>query len=196
MGIFNATSTYGRGFKPTQVADQFLVRVYTGGVAGQREADAGVEKEAHAFLSKEGYGSYGIVARRRSFMPSYFEYTIQFSRGSAAPTQVAAPAGWPQPAGPVQIPAPGTWAGWNALASAAAPASALASAAPAWMPTHIVPAGGVAFWDAPEPSRPPLGRLSDGVELVVDSSVGAWAQVRGENGWRGWVDGRLLVVRS
>jgi len=24
---------------------------------------------------------------------------------------------------------------------------------------------------------------------------GAWAQVRGLNGWTGWVDGRLLVPR-
>ena len=53
MGVFNATSTYGRGFTPTQVADQFLLRVYTGGVAGQREADKGAEKEVRAFLPKE-----------------------------------------------------------------------------------------------------------------------------------------------
>jgi len=30
---------------------------------------------------------------------------------------------------------------------------------------------------------------------VLDASAGAWAQVRAVNGWRGWVDGRLLAAK-
>ena len=63
----------------------------------------------------------------------------------------------------------------------------------AWMPTHVVPAEGVAFWVAPDSSLPPAGQLTAYVELVIDSISGGWAQVRAQNGWRGWVDGRLLI---
>ena len=66
---------------------------------------------------------------------------------------------------------------------------------PAWTPTHVVPVGGMPAWDLPDPSRPPVARLSERVELVVVARAGAWAQVRGVNGWTGWVDGRLIVER-
>jgi RsiW-degrading membrane proteinase PrsW (M82 family) len=77
----------------------------------------------------------------------------------------------------------------------AAPATAPAVAAAAWTPTHLVPAGGLPAWAAPDPSRPPVATLSERVELVVVAREGAWAQVRGVNGWTGWVDGRLIVER-
>jgi hypothetical protein len=32
--------------------------------------------------------------------------------------------------------------------------------------------------------------------LVLEASAGAWAQVRAINGWRGWVDGRLLAAKG
>lgn len=63
----------------------------------------------------------------------------------------------------------------------------------AWSPTHVVPAGGLAAWDAPDPSRPQVTTLGERVELVVEQRFGDWAQVRGENGWTGWVDSRLLI---
>ncbi len=74
------------------------------------------------------------------------------------------------------------------------PASAFE--ARAWMPTHLVPSGGMAAWDAPDPSRPPMVQLSERLELVVEAGAGAWAQARAINGWRGWVDGRLLVLNT
>jgi RsiW-degrading membrane proteinase PrsW (M82 family) len=77
----------------------------------------------------------------------------------------------------------------------AAPPAAL-PAAPAWAPTHLVPPGGMAAWDAPDPSRPPIYNLPEHLELVVESRTGAWALVRAVNGWRGWVDGRWLVDRT
>jgi protease PrsW len=67
--------------------------------------------------------------------------------------------------------------------------------APVWDPTHVVPAGGLPAWDAPDPARQPVAMLSERVELIVVARVGAWAQVRGVNGWTGWVDGRRIVER-
>jgi hypothetical protein len=51
------------------------------------------------------------------------------------------------------------------------------------------------FWDAPDTSRPAAGQLPEKVELTLEGRAGVWAQVRAANGWRGWVDGRLLVNR-
>jgi hypothetical protein len=163
MGIFNATATYKRGFQPTEAPDQFTIRIFTGGFAGAKEADARAVKEIGGFRDKQGYASSGVIDRRRSMAPSYFEYTVQFSHEAAAP---------------------------------AAPALAPSVEAPAWMPTHLVPAAGMAFWDAPHPSRPTAGQVPGNTELSVDATAGDWAQVRAGNGWQGWVDGRLLVARS
>jgi HEAT repeat protein len=71
----------------------------------------------------------------------------------------------------------------------------VAAAAPAWAPTHLTPAGGMQFWAAPDARLAPAGQLPGNGELMLESVVGAWAQVRAANGWRGWVDGRLLVPR-
>jgi RsiW-degrading membrane proteinase PrsW (M82 family) len=76
-----------------------------------------------------------------------------------------------------------------------APAVSTSAPETAWLPTHVVPAGGVVAWDVPDPARRPIARLAERVELVVLSQAGAWAQVRGVNGWTGWVDGRLLIQR-
>jgi hypothetical protein len=64
---------------------------------------------------------------------------------------------------------------------------------PAWTPTHRVPAAGMAAWDAPDGSKPPVAQLPAYVELAVEATAGAWAHVRASNGWVGWVDGRLLT---
>jgi hypothetical protein len=96
------------------------------------------------------------------------------------PTPAAYPA---YPAYPAPRPAP-------------APAPAPAMAITTWAPTHTAPAEGLAFWATPDPSRPPAGQLVGRVELVVEATTGAWALVRGANGWRGWVDGRCLLVRG
>jgi hypothetical protein len=79
---------------------------------------------------------------------------------------------------------------------AAAPIASAPPAPPIWAPTHLVPPGGMAAWNAPDPSRPAMLNLPERLELVVESRAGAWAQVRAVNGWRGWVDGRRLVDRG
>lgn len=76
----------------------------------------------------------------------------------------------------------------------AAPAVAPPGAPAGWIPSHAVPAAGMAAWAAPDPSKPPVAQLSPGVQLVIAEQQGAWARVVGSNGWAGWVDGRLLVA--
>jgi RsiW-degrading membrane proteinase PrsW (M82 family) len=80
--------------------------------------------------------------------------------------------------------------------AAAEPVAAPQEVPPAWVPTHLVPPSGMAAWDAPDPSRPPMVNLPERLELMVESRAGAWALVRAINGWRGWVDGRRLVDRG
>ena len=67
---------------------------------------------------------------------------------------------------------------------------------PGWSPTHHVPDGGVAAWATPNPAAAPVAHLPAGMELAVESRIDAWALVRAAGGWRGWVDGRLLVEHS
>jgi protease PrsW len=97
--------------------------------------------------------------------------------------------------------APGGVEGYTAAARPwAAPsagfATATGSAGSRWMPTHVVPASGVPAWLAPDPSQPPVVGLAPGLELAVDGHLNDWALVRAANGWRGWVDGRLLQERG
>ncbi len=80
-------------------------------------------------------------------------------------------------------------------ASRGAAATRGAAAPAAWAPTHLTPSEGMPAWASPDPSKPPIALLPPWLELAVVSTVGDWAQVRASNGWRGWVDGRLLVPR-
>jgi hypothetical protein len=66
----------------------------------------------------------------------------------------------------------------------------VASPAPA---IHLVPSGGIAAWPTPDGSRLPSAVLPERFEVVVEARNGPWAEVRAANGWRGWVDGRLLA---
>ena len=63
-----------------------------------------------------------------------------------------------------------------------------------WTPTHLVPDGGIAAWNAPDPASPPAVFVPARVELVVETTYGGWARVRAQNGWSGWVDARHLVA--
>ncbi|MDG5805654.1 hypothetical protein P9869_23910 [Streptomyces ossamyceticus] len=64
---------------------------------------------------------------------------------------------------------------------------------PGFLPTHVVPPGGLPAWEAPDPARPtvPLDALLP-VQLL--DRLGDWGQVLCANGWSAWVDGRLLVA--
>jgi HEAT repeat protein len=74
-----------------------------------------------------------------------------------------------------------------------AAAQDVATTAPVWAATHLVPPAGMAAWEAPDPARRPAWQLAPRLDLVIDEVAGDWARVRAVNGWWGWVDGRLLV---
>lgn len=61
-----------------------------------------------------------------------------------------------------------------------------------WARTHRVPREGMDAWSEPEATSPPTADLEPRIAMQLLGTAGAWAQVRGENGWEGWVDGRLL----
>ena len=97
--------------------------------------------------------------------------------------------------GPATWPAPGSqaWAAAPQPAPAPAPERPPAPAPANWAPSHLVPAGGIAAWDTPDPIRQPIAILPEHTELVVLAWAGEWARVGVAGGWTGWVDGRLLV---
>jgi hypothetical protein len=66
----------------------------------------------------------------------------------------------------------------------------------AWAPTHRVPAEGLEAWQEPDPAAAPIARLDAGLEVRVERTDGAWAQIVCENGWSAWVDDRRLEARA
>jgi hypothetical protein len=62
-----------------------------------------------------------------------------------------------------------------------------------WSPTHKVPAGGMAVWESPDPSRPPISALPGDTTVMEEQRAGDWVLARTQDGWRGWVDGRQLI---
>ena len=61
-----------------------------------------------------------------------------------------------------------------------------------WAATHRAPGEGLDAWADPDAGAEPSSEVEARVELQVIDTAGAWARVRGQNGWEGWVDGRLL----
>ena len=68
------------------------------------------------------------------------------------------------------------------------------AAEPAWAPSHTVPREGLEAWAAPDPAGQVIATLAGGIELLVVERRADWAQVRAENGWEAWLDGRRLQV--
>ncbi|MCF3100511.1 hypothetical protein IPZ58_02830 [Streptomyces roseoverticillatus] len=60
--------------------------------------------------------------------------------------------------------------------------------------SHTTPVGGLDFWQAPDATKQPDGRLAPGVEVqLLERAPSGWARVRrASGGWPVWVDGRRL----
>jgi hypothetical protein len=81
MGIFNATATYGRGFKSTNVDDQCSIRIFTGGFADSKTAHNRLLREVEVYMKEKGYSSHEVISTvRKNFPLSYFEYIVKFER--------------------------------------------------------------------------------------------------------------------
>ena len=75
------TATYGQSFlRDEQVSDQYRFKVYVGGFSGPDTADERARSEIKEFMAKERYAGYQIVDRRYNVIPSYYEYTVRFTR--------------------------------------------------------------------------------------------------------------------
>lgn len=61
-----------------------------------------------------------------------------------------------------------------------------------WRVTHTVPPDGMMAWTAPDPASAPSATLPARLGVQVTQEWGAWSRVLCDNGWSGWVDGRLL----
>jgi CRP-like cAMP-binding protein len=64
-----------------------------------------------------------------------------------------------------------------------------------FVPTHVVAGQGTMAWPKPDASLPPFATLPGGTQLRRIGEAGAWAHVVAQNGWEGWVDGRMLTPR-
>jgi hypothetical protein len=64
-----------------------------------------------------------------------------------------------------------------------------------WTPNALTPPTGMPAWAQPNPALPPVATVPGNTELLVESRAGDWALVRDINGWRGYVDARMLLDR-
>lgn len=63
-----------------------------------------------------------------------------------------------------------------------------------FVPTHLIPAEGMAAWDVPDPARVPIAHLDPGLPVrLFEQRPDGWAHVGCSNGWSTWLDGRLLA---
>ena len=80
MGILNLVTTYGRGLRSTDIPGEFTLRVYTGGLAGNDDAEQRAKEEFNRVKSEHGYSTYEIVARRSRWFPSCVDFTVRFHK--------------------------------------------------------------------------------------------------------------------
>jgi hypothetical protein len=62
-----------------------------------------------------------------------------------------------------------------------------------FVPGYAAPASGLAAWVQPEAASPPTAHIDARVELQLVERYGDWAHIECSNGWRAWVDSRLLA---
>ena len=73
-------TTYGKSFiSDPEDANRYTLTVYIGGLAGQETADSAAAKEIAAFMSRERFASYEIVARTHDTLNHSYEYQVRFS---------------------------------------------------------------------------------------------------------------------
>ncbi len=74
------TATYGQVFELREKPGQYAFKVYVGGFSGSKTADERAKVEIDQFMKKEGYSAYEILKRTYNFLPSYYEYIVQFNQ--------------------------------------------------------------------------------------------------------------------
>ncbi len=80
-----ATATYGQGFKPTSVSDEYTIKIYVNVFAKQKHADERVQNEIATFMRDNRYVSYRVTGCRFNMFPTiFYEYIVQFARDPSA----------------------------------------------------------------------------------------------------------------
>lgn len=82
MGVFNATSTYGKGFNPTNnKPNEFYIKIYTGGFAGPKTAKKSAIKEIEEFMfDSQEFTNYRIVKKKFNWIPSFYKFIVVFEK--------------------------------------------------------------------------------------------------------------------
>lgn len=76
------TASYGDKFVPdSQITDQYRFKIYVGGLQ-VTPPDSQAEKRIKGFMVGKDYKSYEIVNRHYNAIPSYYEYTVRFSKNA------------------------------------------------------------------------------------------------------------------
>lgn len=79
---FSGCTTANYGLKPISIENQkdtYKFKVFVGGMSGPETADKSVANDLESYKINNGYKSYTIIDRRYNFIPTYYEYTVQFS---------------------------------------------------------------------------------------------------------------------
>lgn len=82
FAVFTGCTTANYGLKPTSLQDQkdtYKFKVFVGGLSGPETADKSVANDLESYKISNGYKSYTILNREYNFIPTYYEYTVQFS---------------------------------------------------------------------------------------------------------------------
>ena len=166
---------------------------------GFSNSDCHTDQKAHTDrgigVAFPGFGGTGGPTRWDSGTPARPTAPGWPGPKSSTPKPAQPTPGWPGPnaSTPVRPAAPG-WQAPAIVTPSPRPATT-PGAVPGWAPTHLAPAAGMAVWAAPDGRLLPVAQIPGNTELVAEASAGLWVQVRVQNGWRGWVDGRLLTAR-
>jgi hypothetical protein len=80
MGILNSVTTYGKKLRSTGQPDEYALRIYTGGLATNEDADQRANEEFEKFKTAQSYSTFEIVRRNPRWFPSCVDYTVHFRR--------------------------------------------------------------------------------------------------------------------
>jgi hypothetical protein len=69
MGIFSPVTTYRRSFRSTDRPNEYDLRVYTGGLATNEDADPRVIEECDKFKTEQRYSTFAILKRSPRWFP-------------------------------------------------------------------------------------------------------------------------------
>lgn len=108
MLTFTGCTTANYGSKPVVVgeeADTYKFKVYVGGFAGPETAFNSAKEDIAKFQKENHYAGYKVIGKEYNVLPSYFEYTVKFTRTASEPANVAEPAAVPA-AAPASVAAP------------------------------------------------------------------------------------------